>query len=97
MIDTSDGLLAELGHIALAVSIDVRTEMLEVPQRLSEVASALVLTPGTGFHRRGGPGVGGRTRRPAVTGGWRQIVWSARIRDTVDGAVYEGGRLAALA
>ncbi|MBK0867534.1 MULTISPECIES: thiamine-phosphate kinase [unclassified Saccharopolyspora] len=43
MIDTSDGLLADLAHIAEAsqVSIDVRSELVEVPQRLTEVASAL--------------------------------------------------------
>ncbi|MDQ2847613.1 MAG: thiamine-phosphate kinase [Actinomycetota bacterium] len=43
MIDVSDGLLADLGHIADAsgVSIDVRSATLEVPARLAEVASAL--------------------------------------------------------
>jgi thiamine-monophosphate kinase len=43
MIDVSDGLLADLGHIADAsgVSIDVRGAALEVPVRLTEVASAL--------------------------------------------------------
>ncbi len=43
MIDVSDGLLADLGHICRAsgVSIDVRSSSLEVPGRLTEVASAL--------------------------------------------------------
>ena len=43
MIDVSDGLLADLGHIAKAsqVSINVRSVGLEVHPRLSEVASAL--------------------------------------------------------
>lgn len=47
MVDTSDGLLADLGHVARAsrVAIDVRTESLEVPQRLVEVASALGANP----------------------------------------------------
>lgn len=43
MIDVSDGLLADLGHISTAsgVSIDVRTIALDVNPRLKEVASAL--------------------------------------------------------
>ena len=43
MIDVSDGLLADLGHIAESsnVGIDVRTEFLEVPQRLVDVSTAL--------------------------------------------------------
>lgn len=47
MIDISDGLLADLGHIAAAsqVSIDVSTAALTVPQRLVEVASALGKDP----------------------------------------------------
>ncbi len=49
MIDVSDGLLADLGHIAEAshVSIDVSTAALPVPQRLVEVASALGKDPMT--------------------------------------------------
>lgn len=47
MVDTSDGLLADLGHVAEAseVAIDIRSELLEVPQRLTEVASALGTDP----------------------------------------------------
>jgi thiamine-monophosphate kinase len=47
MMDISDGLLADLGHIAEAsnVAIDVRTDLLDVPQRLVEVASALGADP----------------------------------------------------
>jgi thiamine-monophosphate kinase len=43
MVDVSDGLLADLGHIAdqSNVHVDVRTDLVEVPQRLVEVASAL--------------------------------------------------------
>ncbi|MEB3366787.1 thiamine-phosphate kinase [Saccharopolyspora mangrovi] len=43
LVDTSDGLLADLGHIATAsgVAIDLRMEQVEIPQRLTEVASAL--------------------------------------------------------
>ncbi|MPZ65110.1 MAG: thiamine-phosphate kinase [Pseudonocardiaceae bacterium] len=47
MIDTSDGLLADTGHIAAAskVGIDIRSAALAVPQRLVEVASALGADP----------------------------------------------------
>lgn len=47
MVDTSDGLLADLGHVARAsgVAIDIRTDRLDVPQRLIEVASALGANP----------------------------------------------------
>ncbi|OYN90090.1 thiamine-phosphate kinase [Parenemella sanctibonifatiensis] len=55
MVDISDGLIADLGHIARAsgVRIDVRTEQLQVPDPLQAVAAAtgsdpyrLVLTGG---------------------------------------------------
>ncbi len=47
MIDTSDGLLADTGHIAAAseVGIDIRSAALVVPRRLVEVASALGVDP----------------------------------------------------
>lgn len=47
MLDVSDGLLADLGHIAAAsgVRIDVDTAALPVPGRLAEVASALGKDP----------------------------------------------------
>ena len=47
MVDTSDGLLADLGHIAAAseVAIDVRTDLLPVHQRLVDVANALGSDP----------------------------------------------------
>ncbi|WP_354527544.1 thiamine-phosphate kinase [Nakamurella sp. UYEF19] len=47
MIDVSDGLLADLGHIAKAsdVSINIRTAALDVNPRLVEVASALGKDP----------------------------------------------------
>lgn len=43
MIDVSDGLLADLAHLGTAssVAIDVQTSLLQVHQRLVEVASAL--------------------------------------------------------
>jgi thiamine-monophosphate kinase len=43
MIDVSDGLLADVGHIAEAsnVHIDVKTDLVTVPDRLTDVATAL--------------------------------------------------------
>lgn len=47
MVDTSDGLIADLTHVAVAsgVGIDLRIERLEVPQRLIDVGSALGVDP----------------------------------------------------
>jgi thiamine-monophosphate kinase len=47
MIDVSDGLLADLGHIgeASGVGIDVRTADLDIPARLTEVGAALGADP----------------------------------------------------
>nr|WP_170210289.1 thiamine-phosphate kinase [Saccharopolyspora antimicrobica] len=95
MVDTSDGLLADLGHIAAAsqVGIDVRTEQVEVPQRLTEVASAL------GADARHWVLTGGEDQALAATfpagqplpEGWREIGVVAEGEGvTVDGAQYEG-------
>jgi thiamine-monophosphate kinase len=47
MTDVSDGLVADLGHIAAAsgVRIDLRAEALDVPAKLREVGSALNVDP----------------------------------------------------
>lgn len=95
MVDTSDGLLADLGHVAEAsqVAIDLRTDLLEVPQRLSEVASAL------GADARHWVLTGGEDQALAATfpsessvpEGWRIIgTVSEGSGVTVDGEVYEG-------
>lgn len=55
MIDVSDGLLADLGHIAEAsrVSIDVRTAAFDIPEPLQAVGAALGVDP-LGFLLTGG-------------------------------------------
>jgi thiamine-monophosphate kinase len=47
MIDISDGLLQDLGHIATAglVAIDVRTDAFDVPPAMRDAATALGLDP----------------------------------------------------
>jgi thiamine-monophosphate kinase len=47
MIDVSDGLLADLGHIAAAsgVAIDVRRDAFEVPAQMRDAAAALGVDP----------------------------------------------------
>ena len=95
MIDTSDGLLADLAHIAEAsqVSIDVRSELVEVPQRLTEVASAL------GADARHWALTGGEDQALVATfppdlplpEGWRALGEVGEGTGvTVDGAGYEG-------
>jgi thiamine-monophosphate kinase len=94
MIDASDGLLADLGHIAddSAVSIDVRSAALEVPGRLAEVGSALGKDP-MGWLLTGGDDHALVATFPAGTdlpSPWRPIGAVAEgLGVTVDGAVYE--------
>lgn len=45
MIDVSDGLLADLGHIARASGVEIDISVPPVPLRLAEVASALGVDP----------------------------------------------------
>ncbi|SDC63448.1 thiamine-phosphate kinase [Actinokineospora iranica] len=95
MIDVSDGLLADLGHICAAsnVAIDVRTDLIEVHQRLVDVASALggdprhwVLTGGEDH------ALAATFPDPAgVPPGWRTIGTVTRGTGvTVDGGPYAG-------
>jgi thiamine-monophosphate kinase len=95
MIDVSDGLLADLDHVAEAsnVAIDVQTNLIEVPQRLVDVSSALGADP------RHWVLTGGEDHALAATfpdphgipDGWTTIGTVTRGRAvTVDGKPYEG-------
>lgn len=94
MVDTSDGLLADLGHVATAsgVAIDVNTEQLGVPQRLTEVASALGADP-RHWVLTGGEDqalVATFPRNRPLPDQWRAIGVVAEGEGvTVDGEVYE--------
>ena len=96
MIDVSDGLLADLGHICDAsnVAIDVRTKLLEVPQRLVDVGTALGADP-VHWVLTGGEDHALAATFPepaAVPEGWRTIGTVTRgSAVTVDGGPYEGG------
>ncbi len=95
MIDVSDGLLADIGHIATAsgVAIDVRTELLVVHQRLIDVASALGADP-RHWVLTGGEDHALAATFPepaAVPADW-QTIGTVRAGSgvTVDGRPYEG-------
>lgn len=99
MIDVSDGLLADLGHVAAAsgVGIDVHRDALEIPEVLQSVAAAtgtdpyaLVLTGGEDHALAATFG-----SAAAVPPGWRVLgtVTQAPADGpavVVDGAPYEG-------
>ncbi|OLR91585.1 thiamine-phosphate kinase [Actinokineospora bangkokensis] len=99
MVDVSDGLLADLGHVATAsgVSVDVRTDLVEVHQRLLDVASALGGDP-RGWVLTGGEDHALAATFPgpqAVPDGWRVVGTVGRPAAsgpavTVDGAPYAG-------
>ena len=95
MIDVSDGLLAEAGHLADAsgVAIDVRTAALEVAEPLHAVGAALGAEP-ISFVLTGGddhPLLATFPADVALPEGWQVI---GEVRDgsgvTVDGAPFEG-------
>ncbi|GHJ57983.1 thiamine-monophosphate kinase [Nocardioides sp. OK12] len=96
MIDVSDGLLSEAGHLATAsgVAVDVRTDALEVPEPLHAVAAALGGVDPVAFMLSGGDDHALLATFPAGTvlpEGWSVI---GEVREgegvTVDGAPWTG-------
>lgn len=95
MIDVSDGLLADLGHLADAskTSMEVRRDALEVPPVMSDAAAALGADPYHWVLAGGDDHALAATFPPAVRlpETWTPI---GRVRDgagvTIDGKPYEG-------
>ncbi len=97
MIDVSDGLLADVGHIAAAsgVAIDVRSSAFEIAEPMQAVGAALGADP-MRFILSGGDDHALVATFPAGTvlpEGWSAIGAVATGEGvTVDGGDYEGGR-----
>ncbi|MEU3455019.1 thiamine-phosphate kinase [Micromonospora sp. NPDC006766] len=95
MIDVSDGLLADLGHVAKAsgVAIDVTRDAFEVPRQMRDAAQALGVDPYS-WLLAGGEDHALAATFPATATlppGWRpigQVAEGAGV--TVDGAAYAG-------
>src|SRR2546421_377117 len=95
MIDVSDGLLADLGHVAAAsgVAIDVWKDAFEVPPQMRDAAGALGVDPYT-WILTGGEDHALAATFPAGTAlpeDWRRIGSVGEGSGvTVDGTAYEG-------
>ncbi|MBO4161558.1 thiamine-phosphate kinase [Micromonospora antibiotica] len=95
MIDVSDGLLADLGHLAKAsgVGVDLRRDGFEVPPQMRDAAQALGVDPYTWILAGGDDHALVATFPPAVTppSSWRTV---GRVVEgvgvTVDGDAYDG-------
>jgi thiamine-monophosphate kinase len=95
MIDVSDGLLADLGHVARGsgVVLDVRSAAFEVPARLADVGAALGVDPLHWLLTGGEDHALAATFPGEPPAGWTVI---GRVREgvpevLVDGRPYEGG------
>jgi thiamine-monophosphate kinase len=95
MVDVSDGLLAEAGHLASAsqVAIEVDSAALEIPEPFQAVAAALGADP-VAFALTGGDDHSLLATFPpdaALPEGWREV---GRVAEgegvSVDGAAYDG-------
>ncbi|SCG37418.1 thiamine-phosphate kinase [Micromonospora inositola] len=95
MIDVSDGLLADLGHVAKAsrVAVDLRRDAFEVPRQMRDAAQALGVDPYSWILTGGDDHALAATFPPAVAlpERWRPI---GRVTEgagvTVDGVPYAG-------
>ncbi|SCG62863.1 thiamine-phosphate kinase [Micromonospora humi] len=95
MIDVSDGLLADLGHVARAsgAAIDLHRDAFEVPRQMRDAAQALGVDPYTWILAGGDDHALAATfpAGAALPDGWRPV---GRVTDgagvTVDGAGYDG-------
>ncbi|WP_203779995.1 thiamine-phosphate kinase [Paractinoplanes rishiriensis] len=96
MIDVSDGLLQDMGHVATAslVAIDLRTEAFSVPDQMRDAATALGVDPYHWLLAGGDDHALAATFPPGVTlpEGWREI---GSVHDgeglTVDRKPWTGG------
>jgi thiamine-monophosphate kinase len=94
MVDVSDGLVQDVGHVAAAsgVSIDLRRAALPVPQPLLDVAAALGVDPYDWLLAGGDDHALVATFGGGVPDGWIAIgAVAAGDGVTVDGEAFEGG------
>jgi len=95
MIDVSDGLLADLGHVADAsrVAVDLHRDAFELPRQMRDAAQALGVDPYR-WVLTGGDDHALVATFPAgvsLPGQWRVIGWVGEGSGvTVDGAPYQG-------
>ncbi|MFG2054849.1 thiamine-phosphate kinase [Micromonospora sp. NPDC048930] len=95
MIDVSDGLLADLGHVAKAsgVAIDVTRDAFEVPRQMRDAAQALGVDPYSWLLAGGDDHALAATFPATATlpSGWRPIgLVTEGTGVTVDGVAYAG-------